>query len=226
MTMTRFTPIHHGFQFSNRAIHWSWGLLAGRNLCGGMSFASLDYFYHGMGIPPVRHPPEQGEPLHDYIYARQMHAHRFAMPTLLQGMSRWGRNELAVCMRGSGYEALRRSIDRGRPTPILLGDPNNALSANSHWVVAIGYDGDADRCTRVVLYDNNYPNGLCDLVPDEVAGLLRHRRGLTYTGTVYAFFVPFLDYLSADPRVPLGDASVAPAIVNPFGLTPPGSSVL
>lgn len=221
MPSTNFTTVDHGFQFSNRDIAWSFGVAAGHNLCGGMSFSSLDYFYRGIPIPTDSRVPAEGSPLHDYIYGRQMHAHRYAIPCLLQGTSQHGRNEFATGFDGRAFAALRQRVDHHQPLPILLGDPHNPLSTNSHWVAAIGYEEAAGKCARIALYDNNYPNGLCDLVPDESAQLYRHRRGLTYTGTVYAFYVPCAEWQLHDPRVRITDASIAPAVVNPFGLTNP-----
>jgi hypothetical protein len=86
MANTRFYPVAHGFLFSNNAIRWSYhGTIGGRNLCGGMSFAALDYYYRNVQIPQVTQPPARGTALHDYIYQRQVQAHYLAMPWLAGG---------------------------------------------------------------------------------------------------------------------------------------------
>jgi len=223
MPSTQFDPGQHGFQFSNDDIEWSWGMRHGTQLCGGMSFTSLDYFYFSQPIPPRRSPPRSGTPLHRYISARQMHAHRFAIPVLLQGNSPEGHNDFDCGHSGGALSALRREIDRGRAIPVLLGAVGSALSTNSHWVVAIGYDVDGDdHLARIAIYDNKHPRGVIDLVPDASANLYRLRRGLRFMGRqVYAFYVPHPQYRPHYPRRPLREGSVAPGVVNPFGLTPP-----
>jgi hypothetical protein len=52
MYQTGFGTEDNGFRFSNNDIKWSWGPVQHATaLCGGMSYAALDYFYAAMEIP-------------------------------------------------------------------------------------------------------------------------------------------------------------------------------
>jgi len=77
---TSFTPQCHGFHFSNSRIRWTYFGFSGTAMCGGMTFGSLDYFRHGMPIPPDTSAPPIGSPLNRYILERQIDAH---VPILL-----------------------------------------------------------------------------------------------------------------------------------------------
>jgi hypothetical protein len=219
MPNTRFYPVAHGFLFSNNAIRWSYhGTVRGRNLCGGMSFASLDYYYKGVAIPQQTTPPQPGTPLHNYIYQRQVQAHYLAFPWLAHGTCPWGRSSLESCSRGSIFSALRRRIDNMQPIPILLADKDRPQSVDSHWVVAIGYEESNGVCDVIKLYDNNHPRRICRLVPDTTRGSLVHGT----TNHEYRYYVPASNFQPRDPRRPMPQQSVAPLMTNPFGIRPPG----
>lgn len=211
---TSFMPLTHGYHFSNMQITWSAGFMSGTALCGGMSFSSLDYFYNNLTIPGLAHPPEEGTPLHDYIYNRQMHAHNYAIPILLSGRSHWGANDVNTSHSGSAaFGALRQYLYYDRPIPILLGDAQNPVSTNSHWVVAIGYEEDAGGdCAKIYLYDNNYPDVVCEIIPVLSTGHVVHSN----TSQRYGFYVPYPAYSPHDPRVPV-QSSIAPAAMNALG---------
>ncbi|MEX0359416.1 MAG: hypothetical protein AB3N10_00380, partial [Allomuricauda sp.] len=149
--MTRFNPVQHGFKFNNSfknifidAIDWRTG-----GLCGGMSYASLDY-YHARNIstPKTALRPTEGSPLQKYLYDRQV-------TSITSNVDKWaeiGLNPLGARngeffnwgmenKPGSRINELRPFINRGQPVPLGLqsvgekdSDPGN------HQVVAIGYD--------------------------------------------------------------------------------------
>lgn len=194
---TIFTPQQHGYQFRNRFEG------AYPQLCGGMSFGSLDYYYSGLPIPTVAQAPHAGDPIYDYIVLRQLDAHAFAIPALIEGRSTWGPNTRRTGVTHA-YAAVKSWIDRGSPVPVLLGDLDEPLSTNSHWVVATGYeDGDGGTMAAITLYDNNYPNQRCSIRPSDGAGRpsfihsMRNRQGQVIE---YGFFVPYLEYRPQDPR--------------------------
>ncbi|MEZ5344591.1 MAG: hypothetical protein R2681_03450 [Pyrinomonadaceae bacterium] len=220
---TSFRPFTHGFYFSNHYIRWSWGAAHGRQLCGGMAFASLDFFYYRMTIPSDFNPPEEGTPLHNYILRRQLHAHTFAIPRLISGGSRWRDRPFEACLRGDrNFGIVKSFIDNGRPIPILLASNRDTLSTDSHWVTAIGYESErsanfnCEVATKILLYDNNRPNVTSELVPDHHANCFKI---LTTTGT-YGYYAPYPDYTSIRPTA--AEMAVRPnatqLVTNPFNI--------
>src|SRR5262245_58981745 len=75
-----FDPVRHGFQFSNEYIQWKSWPWSGTQLCGGMAYAALDYYYDRLGIPADTKAPAIGTPLHTYIFERQKDAHLNTIP--------------------------------------------------------------------------------------------------------------------------------------------------
>ena len=184
--MTAFDPEQYSFQFDNSfrnifidAIDWRTG-----GLCGGMSYAALDYYYTRNRTTPVTSiRPTEGSPLQKYLYDRQV-------TSITSNLDKWAElgfniegvrngqffNWGVENKKGSRINELRSFIDRGRPVPLGLqsvgerdSDPGN------HQVVAIGYDfgtaqeiasGAYQRKMKIYTYDPNYPNKEMTLVPD------------------------------------------------------------
>lgn len=223
MPRTGFRPDTHGFHFSNNDIRWSFGAAGGRNLCGGMTFASLDHYYHRMSIPPDREPPAEGTPLHSYILQRQMQAHRFAMPRLVTGNPGWRGDRWEACMRADQYfGVVKRSIDAGRPVPVLLASADGALSTNSHWVLATGYESSSTSVwgtgslLRLYLYDNNQPDREATLEPDMVGRNFRIGR----YARQYSHYAPFEAYQAVrpTPEAMRGTPRATELVTNPFNV--------
>lgn len=195
---TRFNPSQHGFHFSNNSITWSYAGSTGRQLCGGMSFAALDYYYANQTIPPDTSPPAEGTPLHGFITRRQFEAHGFAFPYFTSS-SLTDREKYSDAMTRQ-FGLLKPYLDREQPYPILL--DGGASPSRSHWVVAIGYDltPGASTVARLHVYDNNQPDIVRQLTPDPAA----HRWNLTggagffafVAGTSYRFVRPTAEELN------------------------------
>ncbi len=183
---TRFDPAIHGFKFVNSFLNifiseldWTTS-----GLCGGMSYAALDYFLAGQTIPQQNYMPAEGMPLQSYIYNRQVNsivpnADKWAEYGFNPGGSRnreffnWG---LQV---GSGrLGELRSRLDRGQPVPLGLqgcgadcGCPDGC--PGSHQVLAIGYTmgrytGDVGANIEdfaIYVYDPNNPRETRTLKP-------------------------------------------------------------
>ncbi|MDO8689558.1 MAG: hypothetical protein Q7R39_06040 [Dehalococcoidia bacterium] len=176
MVITSFKPSQNGFHFPNLFVNHlldvpGLGAITTRGRCGGMAYASLDYYFAGIPIPPYLpsdfpggQVPPDGNPLADYIYARLLNSFtdggfQFVQWTLLpdndtplfRGVTRLTRGEISK---------LRTRIDAGRPAPIgLVVAASLAELGNDHQVVAYGYDYDAtSQKTTIYLYDNNYPD--------------------------------------------------------------------
>lgn len=144
--MTRFNPDVHGFKFINQfknifvsGIDWFTG-----GLCGGMSYAALDYYKTGKKIPQQSYMPAEGMPLQSYLYDRQVNS-------ITANVDRWAEfsiNPLGARNReffnwglqnGSGQLGrLMSYIDRGEPVVLGLSSCGDGCGGD-HQVVAIGY---------------------------------------------------------------------------------------
>ncbi len=137
-------------------------------LCGGMAFASSDYFLKGWVVPRGNGPNDQpqrtsptGTALRDYIWSRLIKSVEDNVGTFLQWMAvlhfdggpgaTWLKNHSA-----SQLTTLKARIDAGTPVTIgLIGTTWNPL--DNHQVLCYGYEHNADGTTTLFLYDNNAP---------------------------------------------------------------------
>ncbi|HEX4982070.1 MAG TPA: hypothetical protein VFV63_10245 [Ilumatobacteraceae bacterium] len=171
MPTTTFNPAVHGFRFDNRfrnVIATLPGVpkLRTSGRCGGMAYASLDYFSQHRAaptvvpVPPARVPPD-GHPLADYLLRRQLEsfdndsALRFISWTLFpdeglpfaKGVRHWTATEIP---------GLKSSIDKGHPVVIgLIGARSlSDVGRRNHQAVAFGYQVVAGG-VDVLIYDPN-----------------------------------------------------------------------
>ena len=182
-----FDPRHHGFEFANtfnndviKEIDFRTG-----GLCGGMSYAAIDYFHHRMNKPVQDYRPANQTPLQRYIFARQL-------ASLTPNIANWARYK--VNPDGMHNRTFFRSTVSGNPNselgrlrqrvrlraPAVLdlvsygGKIGKAKRPGDHQVVCTGYDlgrFDERRGTHVgdiklFIYDPNFPNEEMTLVPD------------------------------------------------------------
>ena len=206
--MTNYSPQQYAFRFPNAFVNHIWSgripPLIGRKVqlstagrCGGMAFASLDFYHLKTPVPPLSSEdfspslvPADGHPLADYIYTRQLHS----MLTTVRGLRDGGRY-----IRWSGYSAATiaaktrleehkviRSLDRGQPVVLgLIKATSTRLKAQgvNHQVVCYGYRIDASGGLEFIVYDPNDPFRSC---PDEHRpGILRKIDGVGHSGFGY-----------------------------------------
>jgi len=133
MVKTDFTPLKHGFHFSNNFVNnilnTPFGKIESRGRCGGMAFASLDYYYakilvpthEGKDFPNKMYPPD-GSVLGDYIYKRSVHSlitlssYKFLKWTVTKGGSNFDIFQKTKLVE---FLKLKKSIDKGNP--VILG---------------------------------------------------------------------------------------------------------
>ncbi len=169
--MTGFQPARHGFKFANTFVNKVVGDIETKGLCGGMVYATLDYYYARQPIPATRTLPRDRTPLQSYIYDRQMislanNADKWGE---LIGTNLGGRRDQEFfnwgLQTGSGrLGELMAIIDSGRPAPIGL--QTTGRGPFSHQVLAIGYKlgryqgdlGEYQTDVEIYTYDPNYPN--------------------------------------------------------------------
>jgi hypothetical protein len=150
MYKTGFSTMDHGFHFSNNDITWSFALIRHATfLCGGMSYAALDYFHAGLEIPQTRTAPAEGTPLQQYIYERQVQAHVHTVPRF--GLS-WTPIIGLLGTEGRQKDELHKIVQfmkAGEPIPICL-----VGGGFGHHVVAIGL---TPKPFAIDIYDPNVP---------------------------------------------------------------------
>ena len=170
---TNFNPAMHGFQFVNDfsnsfvppPINW-----VTSGLCGGMTYAVLDYYYAGRPIPTQGYRPANGTLLQTYLYGRQV-------TSLAPNMDKWV--ELGVNPGGARsseffnwglgprLEELKLFIDRGVPVPLGLKGIGALLDRSDHQVLAVGYDlGKSKEDLKIYIFDPNHPRETVTLVPN------------------------------------------------------------
>lgn len=178
---TTFDPATQGFVFRNTFQNIA-NLPAGVNvrtggLCGGMTYAALDYYNARRAPPRQSFRPAEGAPLQQYLYARQL-------TSLESNVDKWA--EVSVNplggrdteffnwgldgRKGGRIEELRSFIDRGVPVPLGL----KADKGGDHQVLAIGYDlggyrgdfGTNAANFKIFIYDPNHPKQTMTLSPD------------------------------------------------------------
>jgi hypothetical protein len=137
-------------------------------LCGGMAFASLDYWLKGWVVPcginandqPQRTSPT-GTALRNYIWGRLLQSVKDNVGTFLQWMAvlhfeggpgaTWLRDQTK-----SELVKLKARIKGGTPVTVgLVGTTWNPLF--NHQVLVYGFNDNPDETTTLFVYDNNHP---------------------------------------------------------------------
>ena len=207
---TGFNAATHGFRFSNRfdfSLDFQLPLVGAIDLgdivyglCGGMCFASLDYFHANLPPPSQATPPDEGTDLHSYLLDRQVDSMNLprGVVKVLEWMIR-SDEDVGRLTAGREFSKLRRRIERGDPTVLVLirvgafEDPTK-----NHQVVALGYEFDpSTKVLRVPVYDPNHSSASVWLTMN----LANPRQGIQATQStgeqLRGFFVT--DY---QPRIP------------------------
>jgi hypothetical protein len=174
MPTTTFRPVAHGFKFANgfanSVVH-----VPSLNIdfktfgrCGGMAFASLDYWYNRLPLPQDASLPVDGTSLSTYISKRLdvsliLNAPRNLAIAIAPDMPDLVNKGVARAMREEDFPALKQLIDQGKPWPIGLvrardvGDLTGGGPNIGHQVVAYGYEAGIPD-SKVLIYDNNHPD--------------------------------------------------------------------
>jgi hypothetical protein len=195
---TAFEVPRDAFNFSNTFLNIFVGDWTTNGLCGGMSYAALDFHNARRGVPRLDVRPANGTPFQQFIYNRQVNS-------IMDNLDRWaelGFNPGGVRsseffrwgLQGFGggrLQELRERIDKGQPVPLGLYEYGEGTKKKSHQVLAIGYDlggftgtdrnhqffGANAENLRIFIYDPNYPEGERVLRPDT------RLQGFYYEGT-------------------------------------------
>jgi hypothetical protein len=201
---TDFTPTRNGFHFPNSFVN-PVVTVAGTTintfgLCGGMSFASLDYYHAGIPVPThtafdfpgSASVPPVGNRLRQYIFDRQLASFD---PTINTSVHKFvtqafpiGRTAYEVTVQDE-WPLITAALDGGQPVPLgLIAESINPT--NSHQVVATGFEPSPKR---IFIYDCNHPDTFVTLLLDDGAQVVKESTGDRWAGL-------FLEqYVQADP---------------------------
>jgi len=206
MPHTTFDPKLHGFHFRNAFDNVTlFGKVKSQGLCGGMAYASLDYFLAGIPVPThvesdfgaARKAPPEGSRLYKYIYRR-------IVDSFVNHWEQWMNVALnrwfdPVKFTKRHLPDLLGRLDLGQPVPLGLVKTTKLLDIKSnHQVLAIGYELTADGNSLTIdVYDNNWPDLVCQLTtnPKTIASV--NETVLGTPGDTWIAFFPLVDYLVA-----------------------------
>lgn len=180
--MTTYDPQRYAFRFANAFINQVWSgrvpprigreysiTTSGR--CGGMAFASLDFYHLGSPVPtvqeqdfaPAKVPPD-GHPLADYIFRRQLHSMLTTWRGVLNGIRFLHLSGLPTqqLVQKSGAEERKtvQALDRGEPVVLgLIKSTSRGFRAQgvNHQVVCYGYRTNDSGKLELLVYDPNEP---------------------------------------------------------------------
>lgn len=170
---------HSGFDVATRGFgfindfpdgYWQFGLLrfSTAGLCGGMTFAALDYYWAGRPVPGQTNTPSAlNDPLGQYINARQQQSVESNLGGWAVQILNPDDHALNYWSTHDEWNKLRNSLDAGNPVPIGLGVYLNGGA--SHQVIAVGYrEGAQERW--ILTCDPNSPRseGHLHLAPGQL----------------------------------------------------------
>lgn len=216
--MTPFRPEKNGFKFINSftndfvpTIDWRT-----QGLCGGMSYAALDYYFTHGSIPLQTFKPAKGSVLAKYLYDRQTNSILNNLDSWAElGVNTGGEKNAAFYILGlevkpgSRIAELKSFIDRGVPCVLgLLGDGKT----ESNQVIAYGYDmgrynGDSGLYQtdfKIFVCDPNHPGESRTLTPSTAESLWVYQEeiGKADRATWRTYFVDMNYVAKTPPRIP------------------------
>lgn len=155
MIATGFDQAKRGFHFRNGTFTFHVGPFVSHVLCGGISYAALDYYYSGLRIPDVSASPVEGHPLESYLYDRQATAHFYTWHRFA-GVWSGGLPVINIATRAifgsqGNIGDFLDYLEARKPVVLCLyGDV-----FSGHHVLAVGADTSRQS---IELYDSNFPD--------------------------------------------------------------------
>lgn len=177
-----FLASTHGFKFPNSfsitvplppplpPISGAYGL------CGGMSFAALDYFLSCIPIPSTTSVPATGTPLYRYLFSRLLDSLGHPTYGMVLKFLEWtqrpdGSVPSPIPFSGAVIDGVHkltvpelhatvRSLSAGNKVPLGLVyvGPLGANIWENHQVLALGATRVSPAVTQIKIYDPNYPS--------------------------------------------------------------------
>lgn len=157
MKRTKFIPEIHAFNFVNdfkNQVKTLWLIKFETNgLCGGMSFAALDYYNANM------RRPEYNRSFYKYLMKRQLDSFKFKDGWKYFQWTRKSDGSIVPKTLKNEIPKAKRKIDRGEPCILgLIGAKRvRDIGRNNHQVVCYGYGKNKNGQTELYVYDPNCP---------------------------------------------------------------------
>jgi hypothetical protein len=158
---TGFDPRRHGFHFDNHFENkYELPFAVGKTIttygrCGGMAYASLDFFLADEAIPTESQAPADDTPLARYILRRLVDS--WVNPSATRFVTWSTKNDETLhALTGHEIDVITASIDSGQPVPLgLIAAASISGISHNHQVLAIGYQRRSNGLVEVSVYDNN-----------------------------------------------------------------------
>jgi hypothetical protein len=186
MAKTSFLPSLHGFHFPNNFVNnlvsTPVGSITTGGRCGGMAYASLDYFFHQTPVPNciANSPavasvndfpasggvPPDGTVLADFILLRLMttfaqYGYTSLMWNSASDHSTWIGPGRVPATKNNEWPKLQAHLDQGTPVTIGMVNCDGSLG-DAHQVVVydynIGSDASGNQLITISIYDNRFPD--------------------------------------------------------------------
>ena len=171
MFRTEFIPKRDGFLFRNGEFKFSVGPGECSVLCGGISYAALDYFYNKLRTPDMTRPPADGNPFLQYLFRRQATAHWFTWNRFLKAWLPGSDSQETV---NKNLDIISTNIQAKKPVVVCM----YGGFGHGHHVLAIGFNPSDNM---IELYDSNWPGRSSTLTPDG-DGKWNHSDGSVWDG--------------------------------------------
>lgn len=171
----KFLPSLHGFQFRNSFPGYPPPFdIAGLpelpdvpttyGLCGGMSFAAADFHKARRPIPEAKVAPASGNPLHDYLYERQLDSLGVA-GAMIPVFATWMAlpDDTLIGTQHLTFDELKEAVEKlKRGELVVLGlvyvSADTTLEIwKNHQVLAYECEVKGDDLFTVRIYDPNHP---------------------------------------------------------------------
>ena len=150
---SKFEQAKHGLPYRNGSFAFHVGPVSFSVLCGNISHTAMDYFLTKAKPPTLAKTPAEGNPMQEYLYARQSTAHYY---TWHRFAAAWG-GALPVLASGISNAIMQDDINElatylaSEPVIVCLyGGPGTG-----HRVVA--YAADLGQ-NEISIFDSNYPD--------------------------------------------------------------------
>lgn len=149
MALAPFDPVKNAFKYKNGEFKFKVGPTTWSILCGGMSYAALDYYYMGLRVPESGAIPVEGNPMETYLYRRQATAHYY---TWHRFTNAWTLSNVPIISAiTDAQDSIHKLAEHLATRPVIL-----CLYGVfcGHHVVASSCDVGKQSIT---LYDSNFP---------------------------------------------------------------------
>ncbi len=157
MKRTKFIPKKHAFDFVNDFKNQVKALgfikMETDGLCGGMSYAALDYYFANMRRPNA-HPE-----LNKYLIKRQLDSFTMKDSWKFFQWTRKSNSTISPKTLKNEIPKIKRNINKGKPVVIgLIGAKRiRDIGKDNHQVVCYGYGKNKNGHTELYVYDPNCP---------------------------------------------------------------------